>query len=149
MKAWMIKARDKRRETRKRWEKSPSGQRQKALKCARMKERMVTDLNFRITEILRRRLREVLKIQRAYKTNSALKLLGCSLEELKTHIEKQFKPGMNWDNHRRFGWHIDHVRPCASFDMTDPIQQSECFGFRNLQPLWWWENIQKSAKFVA
>ncbi len=54
---------------------------------------------------------------------------------------------MNWDNRRT--WHIDHIRPCASFDLTDPEQQKVCFNFRNLQPLFAIDNLKKGAKFAA
>lgn len=70
-------------------------------------------------------------------------LFGCTLGELKTHIESQFTEGMSWDNHG--GWHIDHKRPCASFDLSDPRQALECFHFSNLQPLWSGDNHRKSS----
>lgn len=52
---------------------------------------------------------------------------------------------MSWDNHGKF-WHIDHITPCKSFDLTDPIQQKICFNYMNLQPLWNYENLQKNIK---
>jgi len=73
-----------------------------------------------------------------------LDLLGCTVEELRAHLEKQFKRGMSWSNYGR--WHIDHIRPCASFDLTDPEQQRICFHYSNLQPLWAEENMRKGAK---
>lgn len=78
---------------------------------------------------------------------STLKLLGCSIEQLKTHLQAQFRPGMTWDNYG--DWHIDHIRPCASFDLTNPEQQRECFNFKNLQPLWAKDNLSKGAKYNA
>ena len=44
-------------------------------------------------------------------------------------------------------WHIDHIKPCAAFDLTDPKQQKECFNYKNLQPLWAQDNIKKSDKW--
>jgi hypothetical protein len=73
-------------------------------------------------------------------------LLGCSIEDLKKHLEASFEPGMTWDNWQHDGWHIDHIRPCASFDLTDPGQQRQCFHYTNLQPLWAADNIRKGAK---
>ena len=64
---------------------------------------------------------------------------------LKKHIEIQFKEGMSWENHSLNGWHIDHIIPCASFDLTDPDQQKKCFHYTNLQPLEKIENIKKLA----
>jgi len=67
-------------------------------------------------------------------------LLGCTIPELREHIEKQFLPGMTWDNYRNDIWHIDHVRPCSSFNFAIPDQQRVCFNFKNLRPLWAKEN---------
>ena len=63
------------------------------------------------------------------------------------HLEALFQPGMTWDNHAIDGWHIDHIRPCTSFDLTDPEQQRQCFHYTNLQPLWAFDNISKSDKW--
>ena len=51
---------------------------------------------------------------------------------------------MNWDNYGQ--WHIDHIRPCASFNLLDPIEQKICFHYTNLQPLWAEDNLKKSNK---
>ena len=80
-----------------------------------------------------------------YKSGSAVRELGCSIEEFKKYIESKFQPGMTWRNHTRRGWHIDHVRPCKSFDLQKISQQCECFHYTNLQPLWWRENLSKGA----
>lgn len=80
------------------------------------------------------------------KSSKTLELLGCSLDSLREHLEKQFQPGMTWKNHNKAGWHIDHKRPCADFDLTDPAQQRACFHFSNLQPLWAIDNFKKGAK---
>jgi len=76
-------------------------------------------------------------------------LLGYSIEELRDHLEKQFKPGMSWDNYGRNGWHIDHIRPISSFN-TQQIGDAEfmkCWALDNLQPLWEADNIRKSNFF--
>ena len=72
-------------------------------------------------------------------------LVGCTLAELCTHLETQFVDGMSWDN--RKDWHIDHIRPCGSFDLTDPEQQAQCFHYTNLQPLWARDNLEKSDAY--
>jgi len=79
-------------------------------------------------------------------TNS--QLTGCSFQELTSHIESQFTEGMSWDNYGFYGWHIDHIRPCVSFDLTDPEQQKACFHYSNLQPLWAKDNLVKGGKFT-
>jgi len=111
-------------------------------------EKYKTDINFRIKCLLRSRVRDALHGQ--CKSKSTLKLLGCSVEELKLHLEKQFKPGMSWDNHG-FGsdkWHIDHIKPCSSFDLTLECEQCKCFHYSNLQPLWQFENLSKGDKII-
>jgi hypothetical protein len=80
------------------------------------------------------------------KSNKTLALVGCDSVLLKLHLERQFKKGMTWDN--RNLWHIDHIVPCASFDLTDPDQQKQCFHYTNLQPLWAKENLSKGARIT-
>jgi hypothetical protein len=72
--------------------------------------------------------------------------VGCSAEHLRAHLESKFEPGMMWNNYGE--WHVDHIRPCASFDLSDPKQLAECFNWSNLQPLWAKENISKGAKYA-
>ncbi len=94
---------------------------------------------------LRDRIRKAVK--HGYKSDTTQNLLGCSIDEFKAHIQKQFKPGMAWNNHGLKGWHIDHIRPCSSFNLLDPEQQKQCFHYTNMQPLWWNENLAKAAKY--
>jgi hypothetical protein len=80
------------------------------------------------------------------KSKSTMKLLGCDINWLRAWLEVSFKPGMTWENYGP-GWHVDHIRPCASFDLSDPSQQKLCFHFTNLQPLWAEENQEKYNKW--
>jgi hypothetical protein len=82
------------------------------------------------------------------KSKHTMELLGCSIEEFKIYLEKQFTKGMNWGNYGKKGWHIDHILPCASFDLTDPEQQKKCFHYTNLQPLWAEDNYKKKDKIL-
>lgn len=107
-----------------------------------LRGRLQNDSAFRLLLRLRTRLRRALK--GTCKSARTLELLGCTVEELKGYLEKQFKRGMSWSNYGR--WHVDHIRPCASFDLTDPEQQRVCFHYTNLQPLWAKENLRKGAK---
>ena len=100
--------------------------------------------NFRLLHSMRNRINRV--VSKGYKSKNSIELLGCSIEDFKIHLTSLFKEGMTWNNYGFKGWHIDHIRPCASFDLTDPEQQKECFHYSNLQPLWWWENLEKSDK---
>ncbi len=106
------------------------------------KYKLRTDPAFRILCNLRRRLTHAIKGKN--KSASTVELLGCSVEYLMVHLENQFTDGMTWENYGE--WHIDHKRPCALFDMSDPAQQRECFGYKNLQPLWGEDNQSKGAR---
>lgn len=110
------------------------------------KKRRVHDVNYNLALNLRNRLLSALKSKGVKKTQKATDLIGCSIEELKIHLEKQFKEGMSWDNHSRKGWHIDHIIPCTNFDLSDIEQQKTCFNYKNLQPLWSTENLKKFKK---
>ena len=92
---------------------------------------------------MRKRLERIL----GYKKNeTALQLIGCTISELKQYLEKQFKDNMSWDNYGLKGWHIDHKIPVSAFNFLDEQQRKKCFHYTNLQPLWWYENLQKSDK---
>lgn len=70
--------------------------------------------------------------------------VGCSIDELKEHLSSQFQNGMSWENYGE--WHIDHLKPCASFDLSIEEEQHKCFHYSNLQPLWAKDNLKKGAK---
>jgi hypothetical protein len=83
-----------------------------------------------------------------FKIGSAVNDLGCSIEQLKQYLESKFLLGMTWDNWTTDGWHIDHIKPLASFDLTDKKQFLEACHYTNLQPLWATDNIIKSDKIL-
>lgn len=97
---------------------------------------------------LRKKLRRY--FEKAFASGSKSKrsqeLIGCTIAHLRQHLERHFKPGMTWDNHSFEGWHIDHIRPLATFDLSDPEQCRQAFHFTNLQPLWGKENLTKGAR---
>ena len=109
------------------------------------------NLNHKMKAVLRCRVKAAISritIQNfKYKYSSSVKLLGASIPDVVKHLEKQFKPGMTWENYGKDGWHIDHIRPCASFDLSKLEEQKKCFHYTNLQPLWAMENISKGAKY--
>jgi hypothetical protein len=113
---------------------------------AYQRNRKRNDPDFKMRELLRHRMLRVLKEQKSIKSCNTMDLLGGTLEDARSHIESQFKEGMSWENHGNHGWHIDHIIPCSSFDLTDPEQQKKCFHYKNLQPLWWKENLSKGNK---
>ena len=103
-----------------------------------------TDIQFKLQSNLRSRLHSALKDNR--KVGSAVKDLGCTIEQLKSYLESKFLPGMTWDNWTTDGWHIDHIKPLSSFDLTDRKQLLEVCHYTNLQPLWAKDNLIKSDK---
>jgi hypothetical protein len=106
------------------------------------KERKKIDVGYKMLCNLRTRLYQALK--KLKKSDSTMKLTGCTLEQLKKHIESKFKDRMSWDNYGV--WHIDHIIPCAQFDLSDPEQQKICFHYTNLQPMWGEDNMRKGAR---
>lgn len=103
------------------------------------------DLNFRLLGNLRNRVRIAVKKTRGEKAHRTIALIGCTIPELRAHLESQFVPGMAWTNYGS-GWHIDHRHPCARYDLRCPDQQRECFHWTNLQPLWAFDNLSKGAR---
>ena len=112
---------------------------------ARLKERRCVDPLFRLISNMRSRLSQAIKAQDASKSAHTFELVGCTYGELWAHLEKQLQPGMVWGNYGK--WHVDHIRPCASFDLKDIEQQRQCFHFSNLQPLWARDNESKNDKY--
>ena len=111
-----------------------------------------TDPSYRLKCNLRHRLWTALKGQNAKKNNSTLEYQSARVYEIYNHLESQFTDGMNWENMGTKpdgtpGWDIDHIRPCASFDLNNEGEIYMCFHWSNLQPLWHIDNIKKSAKF--
>lgn len=108
------------------------------------RNKLKTDIEFRLIFNLRRRLRTVLK--GIYKTKTTRELIGCSSLDLRKHLESKFKEGMTWNNYGK--WHIDHIIPCSLFNLKDISEQKKCFHYSNLQPLWAEENYKKGNKFL-
>ena len=72
--------------------------------------------------------------------------LGCDINFLMLYLESKFLENMNWGNYGE--WHIDHIKPCCSFDLSDIDQIKSCFHYTNLQPLWKMENCIKSGSTI-
>jgi hypothetical protein len=105
------------------------------------------NIEARFKKILRVRINQALK--GINKNNTFNKVLGCTSNALRIYLEAHFKDGMSWDNYGYRGWHIDHIKPCSSFDLSDIEQQKQCFHYTNLQPLWAQENMRKSNKILT
>jgi hypothetical protein len=105
--------------------------------------RRATDVNFRIGAILRVRIHDLLRGRK--KAGSAVRDMDCSIDELRMHIERQFSHSMRWDNWGKV-WQLDHIRPLASFDLTDRAQFLAACHYSNLQPLAVDEHREKTEK---
>lgn len=104
-----------------------------------IKERSI---DTRIKDNLRRRLSKTLKD--TPRNKKAFELLGCGIKHFKKHLENGFLEGMSWNNYGE--WHIDHIIPCMTFDMTKNYNHSKCFNYKNMRPLWADDNRKRKKK---
>lgn len=100
-------------------------------------------LNYRIGNAVREALRGR-KSGRRWET-----LLGFTLTDLMAHLERQFTEGMTWENMGE--WHIDHIRPLASFSFESPgcADFGAAWALSNLRPLWAYDNMSKGARVTS
>lgn len=96
---------------------------------------------YKIKRNLRRRLNH--SLNGSLKAENTFALLGCTIEEFKLHLESQFLEGMSWSNYGRDGWHIDHIIPCFTFDLSVEEEQRKCFHYTNQRPLWAKDNLSR------
>lgn len=102
------------------------------------------NISQKIALIFRQRLWRLLKGRKVkFKMEE---LIGCSKKYLKKYIENKFKQNMTWNNHGK--WHIDHIKPCVSFNLEYDNELKKCFHYTNLQPLWAKDNIIKGSKII-
>jgi hypothetical protein len=114
----------------------------RSIRAAKRKAKLKTDINFKLADTLRSRLKHALKGNQ--KSGSAVKDLGCSIEELKKHLESQWQPDMSWNNWTKNGWHIDHIKPLSRFNLSNRDEFLKACHYSNLQPLWASDNWSKS-----
>lgn len=102
------------------------------------------DMFFKIKGNLSSRLADL--INKRNLSVTTLELIGCDRECFILHIEKQFIDGMTWENYGLKGWHVDHIVPLSSFDLTVEEEVKKACHYTNLQPLWWKDNLAKGSK---
>jgi len=130
------------------WKRNNKEKNQKSInEC--IKRRKKIDPSYRLRTYLRGRLWNTLSRNSIAKSSKTMTLLGCSIQEFRQHLESQFTEEMSWENYGRVGWHIDHIRPCASFNLAEPEEQKICFHHKNMQPMWASENIKKSSFYMG
>ena len=146
LKEWYLENKEKRKERYKensRMNYYKDKKKKMARVMAYQKIKNKTDINWILRKRLRCRLQKALK--GIIKSKRTMELLGVPhLDFLKAWLQSQFKEGMTWEN--RHLWHIDHIIPCSSFDLTKPEEQAKCFHYTNLQPLWASENLSKGNR---
>ena len=108
----------------------------------RNNKRRKKDIQYKLKCYLRTRIN--LSLKNNFKSATTEELLGCSIQKLKRHLERQFTEGMSWNNYGK--WHRDEIIPCAKFDLRKPSEQRKCFNWRNMQPLWAKDNLSKGTK---
>lgn len=114
----------------------------KPIRNKSIRDRRRKDPVFMLQDRLRARIKNYFKRTSLKKSERTQELIGCSFEEFKVHIEKQFQKGMNWEN--RDKWHIDHVVPISSAKTIEDVIALN--HFTNLRPLWAEDNLKKSDK---
>ena len=111
------------------------------------KRRHIEDPSTKIPDIMRHRIWNALN--GSGKNTHTMDLLGCTIEFYKDYLQGKFTEGMTWDNYTYYGWHIDHIKPIALFDLSDPEQLKEAFHYTNTQPMWWYDNFKKGARYIG
>jgi len=111
----------------------------KQSKFKRFYLRKQTDVNFNLMCLLRDRIIKAIKNE--YKSGKSIDLLGCPIEKYKNFIENQFSEGMDWGNHGE--WHIDHITPLNTFDLSKQDEQMKAFNYKNTRPLWASDNLRR------
>jgi hypothetical protein len=112
------------------------------------KDKYKRDINFRISRTCRGMVNRA--FNGSIKSEHTMTYFMCTVTEFKLHIEKQWLPGMNWNNRGQgYGkWNIDHIIPCSFFNMVDEVEKYMCCRYQNLQPLWWEDNMKKGFKII-
>lgn len=119
-------------------------QRSQALSSQWHKDNYGKNVSFTLALKLRNRLNKAIKNNQ--KSGSAVRDIGCSIEELKIYLESKFQPGMSWSNYSRYGWHIDHIEALSRFDLSNSEQLKKACHYTNLQPLWARDNLKKDNR---
>jgi hypothetical protein len=108
------------------------------------KERRNNDISYNLKCLISGRIRTALKSKKEFRS---IEYLGCTILEFKNWIEYQFDKNMNWENQGIY-WHLDHVKPCASFNFNNKEEINECFNWQNVRPCEKFENISKGDKIM-
>lgn len=111
------------------------------------RKRLLSDPAFRLLAATRSRIRGIIKYRNPWP--NTLDIIGCDKSQFLSHMESRFTHGMSWDNYGLSGWHIDHIVPCSSFDLSNREELLKCFHYTNLQPLWAKDNLMKADSVMS
>lgn len=111
-------------------------------------KKVKNNLHHKLKDRISSRIRQVMRQRKTTKSDHTAILVGCSMEQLKQHLQEQFSPEMSWQNYGRY-WEIDHIRPCCSFDLTKVEEQKVCFHYSNLRPLTAPANRSKGGRWES
>ncbi len=109
----------------------------------RLRKLRKKSIQFTLKDRLRVIMGRALRRKWINKSLRTVELIGCTVEELKLHVESRFQYSMTWEN--RHLWHVDHEVPIIAFDLTDVEEQKAAFNWKNLRPLWAHQNQSKQA----
>lgn len=112
------------------------------------KNKLKTDINRKVRSYLSSRISAALLLKGTRKHKKTRELIGCSIIELRQHLESKFLPTMTWENYGKY-WHIDHIIPCSSFDLSTEEEQNKCFHYSNLQPLFAITQIINGIEYIG
>lgn len=128
------------------------GHEHRCKKCSNKKKhrrsavRMQEDPKYRLREKLSEKVRDAVMLRKGFKSEQVMDLIGCTIPEMRQHLESKFTEGMSWDNYGQ--WHMDHIIAVSHFDLADIAQRKQCFHYTNTQPLWGKDNEKKSNHFT-
>ena len=111
------------------------------------KNKYAIDIPYRIKHLTSSRINSALSTYQALKKDRTIEYLGCTISEYCDYLESKFDFNMTWENQGTY-WQIDHIRPIASFDLTDEEQLYQCFHYTNTQPMEKTENRLKSDTYI-
>lgn len=140
---WRKVNKEKIREQKRKWSKVNKEKIRKKANEWRTKRKKIDPI-YKLSEQLRIQLNYHLKQRKIVKKSRALELLGVKVKYFKKYIEHKFKPGMTWENQGKV-WHIDHIIPLACLDLTREDILKFAFHYRNMQPMFAYDNQKKGA----
>lgn len=109
-------------------------ERDKPIIFAKINERRRSDPAMRLKQNVSRRIRKAMLATDCLKDAATVEILGCAIPDFRAWLERQFEPGMTWENYGTRGWNIDHILPIARFPLDESVALRHAFNYRNCRP---------------